>query len=319
MNRDFKGIWIPKEIWLSDLSCQEKCLWSEIHSLYCSEKDGCFASNEYLCDFIGVKERRLQEMIANLKKDGWLIQVGFDGRIRTLKAIIPVKINVWQGCGKVHLMGAEKCTSRVKENAGGGTLSPYILENKVERKGEKPSAPTPPNSSKKKVKTEIKKIAFGTYVKLKEGEYETLCLKFTKEWLDKAIEEINDWVPNNRRYDDYAAAIRNWKRREKDFSKESLPVNDKSNPVPNDPKPIIDEKKAICDGIRSIVEPLCNDKTYFNVSYSEVALGCKIKDTSSTFRFGETDGRFKEKLLKEVEIIFPKVKEKIKELFKKYN
>ncbi len=33
-SRDFKGIWIPKEIWLSDqLSLMEKILLVEIHSL----------------------------------------------------------------------------------------------------------------------------------------------------------------------------------------------------------------------------------------------------------------------------------------------
>jgi hypothetical protein len=33
-NRDFKGIWIPKEIWLSkDLTLQEKVFYVEIDSL----------------------------------------------------------------------------------------------------------------------------------------------------------------------------------------------------------------------------------------------------------------------------------------------
>lgn len=33
-NRDFKGIWIPKDIWLSDkLTLQEKIMYIEIDSL----------------------------------------------------------------------------------------------------------------------------------------------------------------------------------------------------------------------------------------------------------------------------------------------
>ena len=41
--RDFKGVWIPKEIWLSaDLSLTEKALFVEIHSL--DNERGCFAS-----------------------------------------------------------------------------------------------------------------------------------------------------------------------------------------------------------------------------------------------------------------------------------
>lgn len=92
MNRDFKGIWIPREIWLDKrIGLLEKSLWAEIHSLYDREKGGCYASNEYLAEFCGVQERHLQRMIANLKERGWLVQVSFDGRQRVLKAIIPIQ------------------------------------------------------------------------------------------------------------------------------------------------------------------------------------------------------------------------------------
>lgn len=122
MNRDFKGIWIPREIWLSNLSCQEKCLWAEIHSLFDREKGGCYASNEYLCDFTGVKERRLQEMLSNLKFQGWLVQVSFDGRNRVIKAVVPPEDfkpeeRAGQRCGKVHPRGAEKCTPDMQDSA----------------------------------------------------------------------------------------------------------------------------------------------------------------------------------------------------------
>lgn len=121
MNRDFKGIWIPREIWLMEnLSAQEKCLWAEIHSLFDREKGGCYASNEYLMDFVGVKERRLQEMMASLKEKGLIIQVSFNGRERVIKAVLPpedfgacgaeVQESAPLGCGKVHLSDAESCT-----------------------------------------------------------------------------------------------------------------------------------------------------------------------------------------------------------------
>ncbi len=76
VNRDFKGIWIPREIWLrEDIGSQEKILWAEVHSLYDRQKGGCYASNEYLQHFVGVKERRLQEMMASLKEKGLIVQV----------------------------------------------------------------------------------------------------------------------------------------------------------------------------------------------------------------------------------------------------
>lgn len=121
MNRDFKGIWIPREIWLAkDLHCQEKCLWAEIHSLFSEEKGGCYASNEYLGEFVGVKERRLQEMLANLKRLGWLEQVSFNGRQRILRAIVPYeteKVRAGQRCTKMHPGGALKCTPDMQYNA----------------------------------------------------------------------------------------------------------------------------------------------------------------------------------------------------------
>ena len=46
--RDFKGIWIPRHIWLhKDLTHLDKIVLMEIDSLSKSEK-GCFASNKYL-------------------------------------------------------------------------------------------------------------------------------------------------------------------------------------------------------------------------------------------------------------------------------
>ena len=51
MNREFRGIWIPKDIWLNkDLSTNEKVLLAEIDSLGGSS-NGCFASNQYFADF----------------------------------------------------------------------------------------------------------------------------------------------------------------------------------------------------------------------------------------------------------------------------
>ncbi len=124
MNRDFKGIWVPREIWLAQgLAPTEKILWAEINSLHDRERGGCYASNDYLCDFMGVKERRLQEMIANLKSYGLIEQVSFNGRERILKAVTPeegtiacraeVHYNAPLGCTIPHLSGALNCTPHI--------------------------------------------------------------------------------------------------------------------------------------------------------------------------------------------------------------
>lgn len=69
--RDFKGVWIPKEIWLSDkLSLMEKVLFVEIHSL--DNERGCYASNRYFSEFFGISERRITKHIASLKQKGFV-------------------------------------------------------------------------------------------------------------------------------------------------------------------------------------------------------------------------------------------------------
>jgi hypothetical protein len=90
ISRDFKGIWIPKEIWLDDqLTYFEKFLLAEIHSL--NGKDGCFASNEYFCNFFNERERKIQDGLAKLKAIGYIYVESFDGRIRILRTNLNIE------------------------------------------------------------------------------------------------------------------------------------------------------------------------------------------------------------------------------------
>src|SRR5699024_10564078 len=69
--RDFKGIWIPKEIWLSEnLSMQEKIFLSEIDSL--DNEDGCFASNGYFAEFFSLSKGRCSQIISKLEEKGYI-------------------------------------------------------------------------------------------------------------------------------------------------------------------------------------------------------------------------------------------------------
>lgn len=72
MERGFKGIWIPKEIWLNEsLSIQEKVFLVEIDSLD-NDEDGCFASNEYFANFFKLSKNRCSEIIKSLEKKGFI-------------------------------------------------------------------------------------------------------------------------------------------------------------------------------------------------------------------------------------------------------
>ena len=64
--RDFKGIWIPKEVWLSDaLTMQEKLFYVEIDSL--DNEDGCFASNAHFAEFFDISKGRCTQIIKSLE------------------------------------------------------------------------------------------------------------------------------------------------------------------------------------------------------------------------------------------------------------
>lgn len=64
--RDFKGIWIPKEVWLSDaLTMQEKLFYVEIDSL--DNEQGCFASNSHFAEFFDVSKGRCTQIIKSLE------------------------------------------------------------------------------------------------------------------------------------------------------------------------------------------------------------------------------------------------------------
>lgn len=86
VNRDFKGVWIPKHIWLdSQLTMIEKGILTEIDSLDMGE-DGCWASNEYLAKFCQCSECKVSLAITKLAKLGYIRVESFDGRRRKIKS-----------------------------------------------------------------------------------------------------------------------------------------------------------------------------------------------------------------------------------------
>lgn len=70
--RGFKGVWIPKELWLNPhLSITECVFLAEIDSLDKDEK-GCWAENEHFEGFFGLSKGRVKQIIASLVKRGWI-------------------------------------------------------------------------------------------------------------------------------------------------------------------------------------------------------------------------------------------------------
>lgn len=85
-NRDFKGVWIPREVWLdSRLNALDKVILTEIDSLDQGEL-GCYASNAHLAEFCQCSERKVSAAVSKLIECGYVSVAGFDGRKRTLRS-----------------------------------------------------------------------------------------------------------------------------------------------------------------------------------------------------------------------------------------
>lgn len=114
MERDFKGIWIPREIWLSKkLTLQEKIFYVEIHSLDNSE--GCYASNSYFSKFFGISIVRVSIIISKLIEKGYVSStiISEKGNQRILKTInpnlaVPLKMRRTKGPIKKSLIPIKK-------------------------------------------------------------------------------------------------------------------------------------------------------------------------------------------------------------------
>jgi hypothetical protein len=84
--RDFKGVWIPKEVWLDKrLNMLEKGILVEIDSLD-NEDNGCFASNSHFAEFCQCSETKVSTAISKLIDLGYVYVKSFNGRTRILKS-----------------------------------------------------------------------------------------------------------------------------------------------------------------------------------------------------------------------------------------
>ena len=76
----------PIEVFNDDrIDATEKILFMRIDS-FCrfGDGDGCYATNEYLADFCGCSDRKISASLTKLKQLGYIEQLSFDGRKRTL-------------------------------------------------------------------------------------------------------------------------------------------------------------------------------------------------------------------------------------------
>ena len=182
--RDFKGVWIPKEIWFDErMTMLDKGILMEIDSL--DNKDGCKASNEYLANFCGCSDSNVSKTITLLKNLGYIYQESFDGRTRILRSNL----------GKLYdRQPNKKCEAALQNLQLDNNISKDILNNNLENN----------NFSREKQKVVNKKGLLGNNVQnrrlsSKEDKQKAIIdnLKkslFSKIGNIKIIELLGKWI-----------------------------------------------------------------------------------------------------------------------------
>lgn len=89
-NRDFRGIWIPAEIWLTkELTVGEKLMYVEIESLSKLQR-GCFASNAHFAEMFSISNSRVSEIISSLATKGFVSVEQKRQGVRTVQRVIQI-------------------------------------------------------------------------------------------------------------------------------------------------------------------------------------------------------------------------------------
>ena len=198
MNREFRGIWIPKEVWLNkDLSANEKILLAEIDSLG-GLSDGCFASNQYLAEFFGLSKDRISKLISGLKNKGYItVELVYkEGTCEVDKRIIKLNpYSYFQLGGQNHLGGIGENNDYITNN--------YNINNN--------------NKTSKKKTTKEPRHKYGEFknILLSDKDLEKLKAEYGEELVEKYIKKMDEWIElNGRRYKNYYLALRQWMNKE---------------------------------------------------------------------------------------------------------
>ena len=190
-DRDFKGVWIPKEIWIdTNLTLLEKCIYVEIDSL--DQGAGCFATNAYLAEFCNCSERKVTEAIFKLDDYG-LIWVETKGRQRLIHS---------EG-SRICYAGSQNLLGRAAESARQGSKicdhnNIDYKNNLINKSSNKPSV----SPFKKPTVEEVE-----AYCKERNNNVDA------QRFID--YYESVGWKRGKVKISDWKACVRTWERNDK--------------------------------------------------------------------------------------------------------
>lgn len=199
MHRDFKGIWIPKSIWLNgNLNITEKAFLAEIDSLG-NNGQGCFASNNHFKKFSKLSRTRCSEIIKSLNEKGFIsihyIRDGEQIKKRIIKVVDIPK-------------GGSRESERLSRYPEGGSRESLKRENQyrntvsnTEEKGYSPAVAAPPlpyqeiiDYLNQKAGTKYRSTTKKTQSLIKARYHEKFTLDDFKKVIDNKVAE---WKSDN--------------------------------------------------------------------------------------------------------------------------
>lgn len=219
MERKFKGIWIPVELWNSkELSLQEKCLIAEIDSF-----TEFWMSNKTIGEFLGVSKDRAKQIVGKMKDDGIInVETTRDTETKQiLKRTITVSNDFKRKMFEASLKkGADDYPSRGEnsptprgENSPTPRVENYPESNKsfynkssLDNKGDNhPALPQVPKKSKRFVKPTVDEVR--AYCEERQNGIDP------EYFVD--YYEARGWVVGKTPMKDWKATVRTWEKRER--------------------------------------------------------------------------------------------------------
>ena len=191
MERNFKGIWIPREIWLSeDLGWTEKFLLAEIDSL--AKNNECFASNDYFAKFFNISKDRISKVVSGLANKGY------------------VEVNL------IYKEGTRQVEKRIITTIG-------YRRKQLEGIGENNHTPIGENAEDINTSFNNTKeyISYADTVQLTREQYNRLTEEYGKKVVDDYIERLDEWQTNNprKKKKDHNKTLRVWMKDVKKVNK----------------------------------------------------------------------------------------------------
>ena len=217
MERIFKGIWIPAEIWeTKELSWNEKVVLLEIDSFTASGRD-CFISDEYIGNLVGVNERTARRILSKLISLGYVKKTRFDGRKRYIESTLTDHI-VRADRTNLSGQGGQECP-----NTNNHITNTNLLLKKEEYKEERFRKPS------------LEEVS----------EY---CLE-RRNGIDPQafidFYESKGWKVGNTPMKDWRAAIRTWESKRKT-----------QPPTPTSARPLPPSQESLSDYYRKLMDEL---------------------------------------------------------------